>query len=153
MREMRRKDRQIRAEESKDILRDGSYGVLSTMGEDGYPYGVPMNYVFANQAIYLHCATTGHKLDNIAHNQKVSFTVVGKTEILPEKFSTKYESVIVFGRARKISGDEKTAGLSLFVDKYSSDFQDEGKAYIKKNAASTCLIEIQIEHITGKAKR
>ncbi len=152
-REMRRKDRELKKDEAIEILKRNDYGVLSTIGENGYPYGVPVNFVFLNNSIYFHCATEGHKLDNILYNGKVSFCVVGETAILPEKFSTNFESAIVFGRAEEVFDDEKGTALIEILNKYSSDYIEEGKEYIKKASKFTKVIKINIEHISGKARR
>lgn len=85
---MRRKDRQAGEEDILRILKENVYGVLSTISEDGWPYGVPVSYVYEDGKIYFHSATMGHKVDNLAHSEKASFCVVGKTELLPEQFST-----------------------------------------------------------------
>ncbi|GAA0178813.1 hypothetical protein SH2C18_18010 [Clostridium sediminicola] len=95
--EMRRKEKQISLAESQEILKKGEYGVLSTISLNGYPYGTPLNYVYSDGCIYFHSAEDGQKIQNINHNCKVSFSVVGDVKLVPEKFSTKYESVIVFG--------------------------------------------------------
>ena len=73
--EMRRKDRMLTKEELLDIMATAEYGVLSTVGEDGWPYGVPVNFVYNGGKIYFHAALTGQKLDNILFNNKVSFCV------------------------------------------------------------------------------
>ncbi|MDB1923506.1 pyridoxamine 5'-phosphate oxidase family protein [Clostridium tertium] len=105
--EIRRKDRKIEISEAIDMLEICEYGVLSTVNENGYPYGVPLSYVYANDSIYFHSAVEGDKLENIKNNDKVSFCVVGQTDVLPDKFSTKYEIVIIFGRAKEVFEDEK----------------------------------------------
>jgi len=84
------------------LLEGQDYGVLSTASTDGYAYGVPLNYVYINNSIYFHCAVEGHKTDNITVNNKVSFCVVGEIEVLPDKFSTRYQSVIVFGLIEEV---------------------------------------------------
>jgi len=152
-REIRRKDRMITNDEAIEILKSNDYGVLSTTGENGYPYGVPISYVFFNDAIYFHCASEGHKLDNISNNSKVSFCVVGQTNILPAKFSTEYESVIVFGEAIEVSNDEKYTALLEIANKYSANFIEEGKEYIQRSGNATKVMKINIEHISGKARR
>lgn len=153
IREMRRKDRELKNDEAIDILKNNTYGVLSTLSENGYPYGIPISYVFFNNSIYFHGAIKGHKLDNILNNDKVSFCVVGKTCVLPDKFSTKYESTIVFGRASEVFDDEKNIALLEILNKYSSDFIEQGKEYINKASNATRVMKISIEHISGKAKR
>lgn len=152
-REMRRKDRQLNDDEAKNILQNNAYGILSTVSEEGYPYGVPVSYVFSNNSLYIHSATKGHKLDNISSNDKVSFTVVGQTCVLPDQFSTTYESVIIFGRAIEICGDEKNKALLEFINKYSPDFMKQGKEYMDKAGKATRVIKISIKHISGKAKK
>ena len=114
---------------------------------------MPVNYVYTNGSIYFHCAVEGHKLDNIKNNDKVSFCVVGPTQILPDKFSTKYESVIVFGRAIEVSGDEKNRALLELINKYSPDYIEQGKEYIQKKNKDSKVIKIKTEHITGKGRR
>ena len=151
--EMRRKDRQINREEVIELLRQCDYGVLATISQNGYPYGVPISYVYMNNSIYFHCATEGHKLDNIINSNKISFCVVGETCILPDKFSTKYESVIIFGRAIEVFDDEKGSAFLEILNKYSPDYIEKGKEYIKNSNAKTKVIKISIEHISGKANR
>jgi len=152
-REIRRKDRKLEVEEAKELLKKEVYGVLSTVGEDGYPYGVPVKYVYIDDSIYFHCAREGHKLDNIFFNDKVSFCVVGNTEVLPEIFSMKYESVIVFGRAMEVNGDEKEKALLEIINKYSRDYLEKGKEYIKNSGDATKVIKIRIEHISVKGRK
>ena len=152
-REMRRKDRKIKDDDIIEILKNNSYGILSTVSEDGYPYGVPVSYAYFNNSIYFHGAVSGHKYDNISNNDKVSFCVVGKTQILPSEFSTKYESVIIFGRALEIFNDEKNLALLEILKKYSSDYIEQGKEYIIKAGKATRVIKISIEQASGKAKR
>lgn len=152
-REMRRKDRELKNDEVIEILKNNTYGILSTVSENGYPYGVPISYIFFNNSIYFHGAIEGHKLDNILSNNKVSFCVVGQTCILPDKFSTKYESVIVFGRAIEVFDDEKNMALLEILNKYSPDYIEQGKEYIEKASKGTKVTKISIEHISGKAKR
>lgn len=152
-REMRRKDREIEDDEVIEVLKNNEYGILSTVDENGYPYGVPISYVYTNDSIYFHCALEGYKLDNIKKNDKVSFCVVGKTCVLPDKFSTKYESVIIFGRAKEVFDSEKDSVLLEILNKYSPDFIEKGKAYITNAGEKTIVVKISIEHITGKARR
>lgn len=152
--EMRRKDRQLSKEETMDLLSRAQYGTLSTAGSDGYPYCVPISYVLHNDKICFHCARgVGSKVRNIQENPKVCFTVVGDTEILPDRFSTKYESAVLFGEARESSGETKRAILESFVGKYSKGFEEIGAEYIGKAFEKVAVYEISIDHITGKARR
>ncbi len=150
---MRRKDKELQNDDIVKILKNNSYGILSTISENGYPYGVPLNYIFLNDSIYFHSAIKGHKLDNILNNDKVSFCVIGQSYVLPEEFNTKYESVIIFGKAIEVFDDEKDSALLEMINKYSSDYIKEGKEYIEKAGKGTRVIKINIEHISGKAER
>ncbi|KUO68001.1 MAG: MFS transporter [Clostridia bacterium BRH_c25] len=152
-REMRRQDRKIDNEEAIRILEAGQYGILSTTGSSGYAYGVPISYTYSSSSIYFHCAMEGQKLENIMHNNKVSFCVVGPTTILSQSFSVNYESVVAFGRAKEVFEDEKQAALEALVSKYSAAFTKEGLEYIRKSSSVTRMFKIEIEHMTGKARR
>lgn len=152
-REMRKKARELTKEEGIRILESGEYGVLGTKDENGYPYTTPLSYVWMNQAIYFHCAYEGHKLDNIKNDDRVSFTVVGKTEVLPEKFSTIYESTIVFGNATIIDGEEKIKALKEFINKYSTGFEEKGNQYIMRALEKVCVVKVQVEKISAKGRR
>lgn len=152
-REMRKKDRKLENTEALEILKKCNYGVLSTVGENGYAYGVPISYVYVNDGIYFHSALEGSKLENIRLNHSVSFCVVGDTLLLPDKFSTNYESVIAFGKALEVSGIEKKEALFAFVDKYSGQYREKGQEYIEKAIERTRVIKINIEHLSGKARR
>lgn len=151
-RELRRKDMAISQEDAMKVLENAEYGVVSTIGEDGYPYGVPMSYILMDNNIYYHCALTGHKIDNIEFNSKVSFTVVGRTELIPEKLDHHYESVIVFGRAEKVEGEEKIQALRGLVDKYAKGFEEKGELSIKEEEKITTVIKISIEDMQGKLR-
>lgn len=151
--QMRRDSRQISKEEIEAILVKGEYGTLATICENGYPYSTPLSYIYNNNAIYFHCATKGQKLINIENNSKVCFSIVGDTEVLPDKFSTKYESVILFGEAKKVDDEEKEIALIKLIEKYSTGFLEQGKMYISKAKDTTTVIKIEIDHITGKAIR
>jgi len=130
--EVRKAERQISKAAAFEILTACEYGILSTVGENGYAYGVPLSYVYRNELLYFHCGMDGHKLGNIKFNDKASFCVVGNTEILPEKFSTKYESVIVFGLVKEVEGEEREQALLGLIKKYSHNYLEQGKEYIKR---------------------
>src|SRR5471030_1179003 len=102
--EMRKKDREIFNEDIEEILNQVEYGFLSTIGDDGYPYAVPLSYIYYDKCIYFHGAKEGNKLQNIEKNNKVSFCIVTDTEVLQSKFTTNYKSVIAFGLASEATG-------------------------------------------------
>lgn len=150
---MRRKDREIDQKDAMELLVLGDYGTLSTIGEDGYPYGLPVNYVVMGDRIYIHCAKEGQKLRNIGYSDKVSFSVVGKTRVVPEEFSTNYESAVVYGWAQFITGEEKGKALIAFIEKYAPKRIEEGRAYIARMGEATTVIGIEIERLTGKRRK
>jgi nitroimidazol reductase NimA-like FMN-containing flavoprotein (pyridoxamine 5'-phosphate oxidase superfamily) len=151
-RETKLKERAISDEKALEILINGSYGVLSTTGEDGFPYGVPVNYAYLDNGICFHCAREGHKLENIQFNEKVSFCVVSRSDILAVKFDTDYESVIAFGKASEVTEDSgREAVLLSLVNKYSGEHLAAGRNYIRKYWDDVRIIRIEIEHLSGKA--
>ena len=138
---------------AKELLTSGEYGVLSTICSNGYPYGVPMSYVYFNDAIYFHGAAEGHKHENIVEQSKVSFCVVGKTQVIPEQFTTNYESVIVFGQISVASGPEKLEALFATVEKYCSEYSEKGKGIIRNMEPKINVLKMSIDHISGKLKK
>ena len=152
-RNIRRKDRELELGLATQLLAEGEYGVLSTVGADGQAYGVPLNYVYKNNVLYFHCALEGHKLENIKANDKVSFCVVGRAKVLPDQFSTQYESAIIFGTASEVQGSEKLEVLLSVVEKYSPGFMEEGKKTVAKYNDKTRFIKVDIHHLSGKARK
>ncbi len=155
MKEMRRKDRLLDREDAMNILEKGEYGILSTIGSDEQPYGVPLSYVVKDNCIYFHATNQGgSKYDNILHNKKVSFTVVMNTEVLPDQFATLYESAIAFGEAEVVKDETKRLeAFREFLYKYSPDFLSEGEKYIASAGSSADIVKIEIKDLTGKGRR
>lgn len=149
-REMRRNKQQLSFEECEEILRKSTAGVLAVSGDDGYLYAVPLSYVYCDNKVYFHSAKSGHKIDGIKNNSKVSFCVIAKDEIIPEKFTTYFRSVIVFGKARILeSMDEILPAIRKLGMKYNPD--EEGcNEEIKRCLQTLAVIEMDIEHMTGK---
>jgi len=152
-REMRRKDRHVGAEIGIELLEKSDYGILSVLGDDDYPYGIPMNYAYKDGCIYLHGFLDGHKIDAIKKHPKVCFTVVGETEVLPEQVSTNYTSVIVFGKAEVVAssnGDVRKVAFDALMDKFVPGEKERTDAYIHEHAKNTNAIKVEIEHISCK---
>lgn len=150
-RPMRRARQQISQEQAREIMERGRTGVLALLGDQGYPYALPINYVWHEGRIYFHCAREGHKLDAIAACPKVSLCVVDRDQVQPEKFTTLYRSAIAFGRARRlVPGEEALTAVRLLNRKYAPGLEAQGEAAIEKSWAQLCLVEIQVEHLTGK---
>ena len=160
-REMRRIGQQIAREECADILRRATSGVLGLHGDDGYPYTVPVSFVYEEGGkglgtIGFHCAKTGHKIDAIRRDEKVSFTVIDRDEVMPQERTTKYCSVIVFGRARILEDEEEMRRAANAIGaKYSKGYEElymrETEDTIREGRL--CCVEITIEHMTGKIGR
>ncbi len=154
---IRRQDRILPAGRAIELLQTSEYGFLS-LGEslDGYAYGIPISYAYDKEKniIYFHCAPEGHKLENLKRNNKVSFCVVGNTKPISEKFTTLYESVIVFGKADIFPSDEdKREVLQKLVEKYCPEHLELGKVYMEKSFNRTLTFTLRIEKITAKCKK
>ena len=152
-REMRRKRQALSMEETAAILYRGTSGVLALSGDDGYPYAVPMSYVYTDGKIYFHCAKAGHKLDALKRNAKASFCVIAQDQVVAEEYTSYFKSVIVFGQIRVLENiQEKHAAIEKLAIKYAP--QDEPEAREKAIARewqALCMLEMRIEHMTGKA--
>ncbi len=141
-------------EEAIALLDVAEYGFLSTVGKDGTPYGIPINFVRDGETLVLHCAMEGRKLDNIRHDARVSFCVVGKTEVLPAQFTTRYESTVVAGRAEWIEDAyRKTELIMKLCRKYAPDHLEAAEKAIAKSLPRTGVLAIAMEAVTGKACR
>jgi len=152
-RDIRRKDRVLDDMQTLHLLETGEYGFLAICGLNGYGYGIPMNFVLEGKAIYFHCAADGFKLDSIRHNNRVSFCVTGRTQLLPQQFSTAYESALVYGRITcHLPEEERYKALNLLVAKYSPDFADISPSYINQSFHRTNILRLDVEHVSGKSR-
>lgn len=151
-REMRRKKQLLSEAETIEIIKSCSSGVLGVVGDDGYPYTVPVSYTYNDGRLFIHSAKTGHKIDSIMKNDKVTFSVINKDDVIQETFTTHFSSVSIFGRARILTDDnERRHALESLVEKYSPNFIKEGQKEMEKDWDRVSLIEVKIEHMTGKA--
>ncbi|MBR1566617.1 MAG: pyridoxamine 5'-phosphate oxidase family protein [Oscillospiraceae bacterium] len=151
-REMRRNKQALSEEETRAILARGSAGTLAVLGDEGYPYAVPLSYVYHGGRLYFHCAKTGHKLDAIRACDKVSFSVIDKNDVIPEKFTTVFRSAIVFGRARIVTeSEELMSAMRALAAKYSPE---ETEASFQKemhgHTGALCVLALDVEHMSGK---
>ena len=151
-REMRLKDQQLDAAEANEIMNRCTNGVLSINGDNGYPYGVPVSYAYADGRIYFHCAREGYKVDLLKKDPHVSFTVVAQEDIIPEDFNTLYISAIAFGRARLVDDPEEMRKIhGYIIDKYSKGHEESGGRYLDSSISEIYMVEITVDHITAKA--
>jgi len=153
-REMRRSKQQMSEDAANKILQSATSGVLSLLGDDGYPYGVPISYVYADGKLYFHSARTGHKVDAIRQNAKASFTVVVQDDIVPEKYTTLYRSVIAFGSVHIAEDEaERVRGVQLLAEKYNPGVSEDNWRKEMADCPSFIVLVMDIAHITGKASR
>ncbi len=151
-RPLRRIKQQLSLEECISVLKNEVRGVLSVLGDEDYPYGVPINFYYSqeNNKIYFHGSREGHKIDAIKNHDKVSFCVYDKGTQIEGKLGLDYKSVIVFGRIKMLEDREETINL---VRKLAEQF-DFDKSYIddeiKKFAKFVTVLELTPEHICGK---
>ncbi|MCI9555972.1 MAG: pyridoxamine 5'-phosphate oxidase family protein [Lawsonibacter sp.] len=149
---MRRKKQLLSQEETAAVLSRGSSGVLALAGEDGYPYAVPLSYVYDGGSLYFHCARSGHKLDAIRRCEKASFCVIDQDQIVPEEYTSYFRSVIAFGRVRILEDEgEKRAAIEKLALKYAPDSTvEDRKQVIQKEWEPLCMLEMELDHVTGK---
>lgn len=151
-RKMRRSKQELPADEALRLLEAGSSGVLALLGDGGWPYAVPLSYAYAAGKLYFHCARAGHKLDAVRSEPRASFCVVAQDLVVPEKYTTHYRSVIAFGRVRILEdGDEKRRGIELLAERFApDDSAGHRRRIVDSEWDNFCVLEFDIEHITGK---
>lgn len=155
---LRRTVRKIDDVEAMYVLRICNWGVLSMVGPEGAPYGVPLNYALkeddASKKIIFHCAREGRKIDYIKHAPQASFVVVEGAVMLPEKFSTAYSSVIVAGRIEIV--DEPSAKrdlLQFFVRELAPDYLKRGDRHIEHRLHECLVLQMEVESLCGKRRK
>ena len=139
-REMRRKRQQLSEEESISILQKSTAGTLALLGDNDYPYAVPISYVYADGRLYFHSALSGHKVDAIRKCDKASFCVIEQDEVHPEKYTTFFRSVIAFGRIHIIEDE----------DRYNPNQEEALQKELENGLSRMLMIRFDIEHLTGK---
>lgn len=151
---VRRQDRLLPLEGAKELLRGGEYGFLAMTEPDGSAYGLPLSYAWDGAtSIYIHCAPEGEKLRCLRHNSEVCFCVAGNTHVVPAKFTTAYESVLLRCSARLgLPEDERMRALRLIVEKYSPEFREIGEKYARGSFGRTEIIRLDIISMSAKAK-
>ena len=148
---MRRFKQELPQAEIERILQINTSGVLALIDDNGYPYSVPLSYVYSNGKIYFHSAKSGHKIDAINNCKKATFCIIDKDDVQPEKYTTFYKSVIAFGKVEIISnGEETLLAIKELGEKYYPNHNDELQNEIEKFKTAFLIIKFDIEHITGK---
>ena len=160
-RKMRRFKQELSFDECEKILQKNSTGILGVVGDEGYPYTVPLNYAYFENKIYFHSAKAGHKIDAIKENNKVLrefytnsdialFCIVDKDELFSENLTTLFKSVIIFGKAEVLEdADENQKLVEIFSKKYSDNIEKiRVESQSEKN--NFYMVKIEIEKISGK---
>lgn len=151
-REMNRKAQQLAPEEAIAILKSEPRGILSLIGDDGYPYGLPLDHWYndADGCIYFHCGKRGHKIDAIRSCDKASFCVCDQGYRRPGEWALNIRSVIVFGRIRILEDQRQAIAITRRLSlKYTSDTEFIENE-IRQSGANVLVFRLTPEHITGK---
>lgn len=150
-REMRRHKQLLSQEAAIKILSRNTSGTLALHGDDGYPYAVPMSYVYADGKLYFHSAKEGHKIDAIRSNEKGSFCVIDQDVVVPEKYTSLFRSAIAFGRLRFVEDTDDIIRIAtMLATKYSPGHGDGIPAEISGSLSRMVILEMTIEHMTAK---
>ncbi|MGN0908173.1 MAG: pyridoxamine 5'-phosphate oxidase family protein, partial [Succinivibrio sp.] len=151
---MRRSDRAMDEEGASALLKSGEYGTLGMIEEGGAPYLVQVNYVWdGGNAIYIHSATAGRKVDCLRREGRVCFSITGGNRVLSSRFSEAYESVLLRGTAHEVAdGEEKLKALRMLIDKYSPSFRERGYSYAQKAGPKTLVFRIDVALWSAKRR-
>jgi len=150
-RKMRRSRQQLSKSECEDILETATSGTLALLGDNGYPYAVPLSHVYDDGKIYFHSALSGHKVDAIMHYDKASFCVVAADDVHPSEFTTYFKSVIAFGRIHIVEEDnEKLHAAVLLGSRFNPDDAEGLRKEIAKGFSHMLVLRFDIEHLSGK---
>jgi len=150
---MRRIKQQLSEEDCRTILEKGYRGFLSVIGDGGYPYAVPINYVYADGHIWFHSALEGHKLDAIKACDKACFTLIEDPVREPDDWWYHVRSVVCFGHVRIVTGEEERLfRLRQLGEKYFPE-QYDIQADLVKNGPRAAVLDFGIRHMTGKRVR
>lgn len=148
---MRRKRQPLSDEESYAILQKATSGTLALLGDGGYPYAVPISYVYSEGKLYFHSALSGHKVDAIRSCDWASFCVVAQDDVKPALYTTFFRSVIAFGRIHIVDDEaEKLAAARLLGNRYNPHQDEALQKELENGLARMLVIRLDIEHLTGK---
>lgn len=150
-RTMRRKRQQLPDDEALAILQNATSGTLALLGDNGYPYAVPISYVYHDGKLFFHSALAGHKVDAIRACDKASFCVIQQDDVRPEQYTTYFRSVIAFGRVHIVENEEEKLQIARLLGNRYNPGQDEAlQKEIESGLARMLAIRFDIEHLTGK---
>ena len=151
-RTIRKKKNEISIDAAKDLLHSSRRGVLAVNGDEGYPYAIPINYLYdeENNRIIFHGAKAGHKVDSLKKNDKICFTIYGNETIKEEIWAPYLQSVVIFGKCHLVENKDDTISmLKKFALKYYPNEEMVTKE-IEFSGRGVQMFEIEIEHLSGK---
>lgn len=150
-RAMRRSRQLLSQEKATEILQRNTSGTLAVLGDDDYPYAVPLSYVFADGKLYMHSAKTGHKVDAVRKHEKASFCVIDQDQIVPKEYTTYFRSVIAFGKVRLLEDEQQMRrAAETLAMKYAPEFSAGIPASIDAAIGRMAILEMTIDHMTAK---
>ena len=151
-REMRRKNQQLPMEMTEEIVREATHGVLALAGEEGYPYAVPISYVYTDEGKFIfHSAKVGHKTEALMREPKCSICIVDEDHVVPEEYTTYFRSVIAFGTVRILEDPQEIYdAISALGARYWPGHEEERDREIKAEFDALCMFEMTVDHMTGK---
>ena len=151
-RKMRRFKQQISDNECRKILREQKRGILSLIGDEGYPYGIPLDHWYCEEDgnIYFHAAKEGHKIDAIKKNDKACFTVYDEGYKKPGEWALNINSVVIFGRISLVEDYEKAGEICTNLVKKFTDDEEFLENEMKNALPRVQCLQLIPEHITGK---
>ena len=151
-RPMRRKKQQIPEAECVRLLKEQPRGVLSVLGDHGYPYGIPMDHWYCERdgKLCFHCAKAGHKLDAIAACEKVSYCVMDEGYRREGEWALNITSVVAFGRIRVVEEDERKREICVNLTKKFTEDEEYLRKELENSFSRVCCLEMEIEHMAGK---
>jgi len=151
-RPMRRFKQQITDEECIRILKEQPRGVLSMMGDDGYPYGIPLDHWYCEEdgKLYFHGAKEGKKLDSLKLNDKVSYCVYDEGFRKEGEWALNINSVVIFGRMHVVEDEDKKRMICEHLCRKYTDDEEYLKKELTHAFPRVCCLEIEIDHMTGK---
>jgi len=151
-REMRRFKQQISTEECIRVLKEQPRGVLSMLGDEGYPYGIPLDHWYSEEDghLYFHCAKTGHKIDAITNYDKVSYCVYDEGYRKEGEWALNINSVVIFGRMKIVEDEDKKRDICINICRKFTDDEEYLQRELKNAFPRVCCLELIPEHMTGK---
>ena len=153
MRDMRRKDREKPADFALGVADTCAFAVMGTVNSDGSPYCIPLSLAREGEWLFFHCATEGHKTDNLKHSNRVCICCVGTSQPIPEDYAMEYESAVINGIAHEVTDrEEKIHALLLICQRYAPENMAGFEAAIESKLGRTAVWKIHIDEISGKAR-